>query len=683
VKLDDGDEISFLPSPDHTMLIGLASLVGLISALAASTLHTVVRVGGTLVLAPERLFELADAESESHHLMVELVRDLRLVEPIGGAVLALLVVALGIHRTRRRASSAHASERRRIRSRAILVGSVLLVAAVLYSALQLLGCVGRALDSERLGLVNLFESAPVWQLYVVAVFGGVVVGSIRRSIPADEPSDVPGIMAAVALRSGAVNQRSGSMSSLGSAITVSVGGSVGLEGPVVVAGSTSASWLGQNLSLSRERLRVLVAAGAASGIAAAFNAPIAGVLFALEIIIGEVALTTFTPVVLASVIGTVMHRALEGDFAIFPNATFELRSGYEIFLYAFLGLVSGVIGSVFVRSIELTRELTSRHLSRVPAVLLPALGLVAVITISSVMGRFEALGTGYSTLSAFLEGDLLGPVVLLIVVTKIVSVSITLGSGGIGGIFFPSLFVGAGLGTMFGLVAQEALGASIAGPSNFALVGMASVAAAMLHAPLTAAVMIFELCNDYDAILPLMVASILATLVATRALSGGIYQRTLRRFGIVLSRGKEQNVLRALRVEEAMTTHVRTISDATPLGRMQEIVESSAQTTFPLVDADGHLSGVLSLSDLRAVLFEHGEIDDLVVAKELGHKTVHVIRPSDHLGTALDRLSGQPFENLVVVDDHDERRVRGLLSHQAVMEAYKKGLARAGIFEQA
>jgi chloride channel protein, CIC family len=557
------------------------------------------------------------------------------------------------------------------------------VAAVLYSALQLLGCVGRALDSERLGLVNLFESAPVWQLYVVAVFGGVVVGSIRRSIPADEPSDVPGIMAAVALRSGAVNQRSGSMSSLGSAITVSVGGSVGLEGPVVVAGSTSASWLGQNLSLSRERLRVLVAAGAASGIAAAFNAPIAGVLFALEIIIGEVALTTFTPVVLASVIGTVMHRALEGDFAIFPNATFELRSGYEIFLYAFLGLVSGVIGSVFVRSIELTRELTSRHLSRVPAVLLPALGLVAVITISSVMGRFEALGTGYSTLSAFLEGDLLGPVVLLIVVTKIVSVSITLGSGGIGGIFFPSLFVGAGLGTMFGLVAQEALGASIAGPSNFALVGMASVAAAMLHAPLTAAVMIFELCNDYDAILPLMVASILATLVATRALSGGIYQRTLRRFGIVLSRGKEQNVLRALRVEEAMTTHVRTISDATPLGRMQEIVESSAQTTFPLVDADGHLSGVLSLSDLRAVLFEHGEIDDLVVAKELGHKTVHVIRPSDHLGTALDRLSGQPFENLVVVDDHDERRVRGLLSHQAVMEAYKKGLARAGIFEQA
>src|SRR5690606_24573509 len=199
---------------------------------------------------------------------------------------------------------------------------------------------------------------------------------------------------------------------------------------------------------------------------------------------------------------------------------------------------------------------------------------------------------------------------------------------------------------------------------------------------LTAVVMIFELCNDYDAILPLMVASILATLVATRALEGGIYQRSLRRFGIVLSRGKEQNVLRALRVADAMTTNVRTISDATPLGRMQEIVETSPQTTFPLVDSEGRLSGVLSLSDLRSVLFEHGDIDDLVVAKELGHETVHVIHPSDHLGTALDRLSGQPFGRLGVVAGDDPSRVRGLLSHQAVMEAYKKGLARAATFDQ-
>src|SRR5690606_37866306 len=161
-----------------------------------------------------------------------------------------------------------------------------------------------------------FESTTPWKLYVLAAAGGVVLGFIRRSIPSNEPSDVPGIMSAVALRSGALNPRPGSLFALGSALTVSVGGSVGLEGPVVVAGSTSASWLGQRLSLGRERLRVLVAAGAASGIAAAFNAPIAGVLFALEIIIGELALTTFTPVVLASVIGTVMHRALAGDDAV-------------------------------------------------------------------------------------------------------------------------------------------------------------------------------------------------------------------------------------------------------------------------------------------------------------------------------------------------------------------------------
>jgi chloride channel protein, CIC family len=682
VKLSDGDEISFLPSPDQTMLIGLASLVGFISALAASTLHTAVRIGCALILAPDRLVELVDVQSESSRQVVELAGRLRLVEPVGGAILAIFVVALGIYRTRRQAPGGARPERGHTRSRAILVGAVLFAGALIYTVLQFLGCVAEVLDTEQRGLVDLFADTAPWKLYAMAAVGGVVVGRIRRSVPPHEPSDVPGIMAAVALRSGALSPRPGSMFALGSALTVTLGGSVGLEGPVVVAGSTSASWLGQRLALSRERLRVLVAAGAASGIAAAFNAPIAGVLFALEIIIGEFALTSFTPVVLASVIGTVMHRALAGDNAVFPNATFELRTGYEIFLYAILGLTSGVVGSLFVRSIEVVRERVHRHLSRVPAPLLPALGLVAVMTLALGTGRFEALGTGYSTLAAFLEGELLGPVVLFIVVTKIVAVSVTLGTGGFGGIFFPSLFVGAGVGTVFGLVAGEVFTGSIAAPPSFALVGMAAVAAAVLHAPLTAAVMIFELCNDYDAILPLMVASILATLVATRALAGGIYQRALRRFGIVLSRGKEQNVLRALRVADAMTTSVRTISDATPLGRMHEIVESSSQTTFPLVDAEGNLSGVLSLSDLRAVLFEHGEIDDLVVAKELGHKTVHVIRPSDHLGTALDRLSGQPFENLVVVDDEDARRVRGLLSHQAVMEAYKKGLARSGIFDQ-
>lgn len=681
-KRDAGDELSFLPSPDHTMLVGLASLVGLISALAASTLHIVTELLGTLFLAPERLLELADPSSAVHLLLRDELDRVRLVEPIGGAVIGLSIMGLGVHRTRRRASREPAGERARKRSRALLVGAVLIGAALLYTGLSYARCVSVAIDSERLGVPPLFEATPAWKHYLLAALGGVVLGYLRRAIPPNEPSDVPRIMAAVALRSGAMSAKPGATFALGSMVTVSVGGSVGLEGPVVVAGATTASWLGQRLSLNRERLRVLVAAGAASGIAAAFNAPIAGVLFALEIIIGEFALTTFTPVVLASVIGTVMHRALEGEHAIFPNATFELRTGYEIFLYVLLGLVSGVVGSVFVRSIEATRAAVSRRLEVVPVLLHPAIGLVAVVTLATLTGRYEALGTGHSTLAAFLEGDVLGPVVLLIVVTKIVSVSLTLGTGGIGGIFFPSVFVGAGVGTLFGIVAGEIVGSSVAGPSSFALVGMAGVSAAVLHAPLTAAVMLFELCNDYDAILPLMVATILATLVATRTLSGGVYQRSLRRFGIVLSAGREQNVLRALKVADAMTPHVQTLADSTPLRRMQDVVESSSQTTFPLVDHEGKLSGVLSLSDLRAVLFEGGVIDDLVVAKELGHREVHVIRPSDDLGTALDRLSGRSFEHLVVVADDDPRRVVGLLSHQAVMDAYKKGLARAGLFEQ-
>jgi CIC family chloride channel protein len=222
----------------------------------------------------------------------------------------------------------------------------------------------------------------------------------------------------------------------------------------------------------------------------------------------------------------------------------------------------------------------------------------------------------------------------------------------------------------------------IAGPGAYALVGMGAVLTAVMHAPMTAVVLVFELCNDYSVILPLIVSCILSTLVSARALGLNVYQRQLQAEGIAISRGKEQNVLRNLRVRDAMQRDVIAIPASTRLGALEAIVSGSSQTTYPLVDRDGLLTGVLSLSDLRHVMFEHQALDDLVVAGELGHKRVHVIREADNLADALEELSVQQFENLVVVDDAEPRRVLGLLSHQAVMVTYRTALQRAGLFER-
>jgi CIC family chloride channel protein len=321
-------------------------------------------------------------------------------------------------------------------------------------------------------------------------------------------------------------------------------------------------------------------------------------------------------------------------------------------------------------------------LGKVPRFLWPAVGFALIVVIAVTFDRYEVLGSGYDTLDALLDGRVVGTTVLFILAAKLVAIPLTLSTGGKGGILLPSLFLGACAGSAYGSFLRLGLDERVAAPGAYALVGMGAVLTAVQHAPMTAVVMIFELCNDYSVILPLIVSCILSTLVSVRAIGLGVYQRQLSAQGIAIARGKEQNVLRSLKVKDAMQRDVIVVPASTRLGALEAIVAGSTQTTYPLVDRDGRLSGVLSLSDLRHVMFEHKDIDDLVVAEELGHRAVHVIRPSDNLADALEELSVQQFENLVVVGDADDRLVLGLLSHQAVMEAYKTALQRAGIFER-
>lgn len=674
------EDIPLLPSAEHTMLVTLAALVGLYAGIAATFLRVFVRLTGALFFQPGAAMALAfdPGSAERQRLLGEMARTNWHPELLGvGTAAVAASVLYGLYRHYLR----HRSGRRKAeRSRAFLIAVLLAAAVGMMFLLHFLVDVASVMTPGHGGLMEVMEHTPWYALVVVALLGGALVGTLAHRFRAARGHGVPDIMEGVALRGGKLAPADGPIFAGAAGITVAATGSVGLEGPVVYFGATTASGLGQALRLSRSRLRVLAAAGAAAGVAASFNAPIAGALFALEIVIGDFALATFSPVVIASVVGTVVHRSIEGNHPVLGDAGFTLVNGYEIGLYVLLGLLCGVVGSVFVKVLEGSHDTVRRLLAPVPTLLRPALGLMFLAACASLLGRYETLGSGYDAMQRILEGKMLLSVMGFVLVAKIFATALTLASGGIGGIMFPSLLIGATTGGLFGSAAHGLFGDRIAPSSSYAIVGMGALLTAVQHAPLTATVMVFEFTNDYTIILPLLVSCILATLLATRALGANIYLRALRRRGIVLNRGREQNVLRSIKVREAMRTDFLVLHESDRLRAVAELVARTTQTTFPLVDDQGHLKGALRLQDLRPVMFESG-LEDIVVAAELGRREVPVITPEDSLAVALARFSLQPFEHLIVVDVHDEKKAVGLLSLQAAMEVYQEALKRAGVME--
>jgi chloride channel protein, CIC family len=677
------EDIPLLPSAEHTALVTLASLVGLYAGLAATLLRVLVRLGGALFFSPSAVLALVvdPASLERARLrasMAETPWHPELLSIGGIAVVALVVFGAWRHLEHRVRSTPRLARP----SRAFLVAGLLFAAVLAHFALSFLLDVADALTPEHGGLLEVIDRTPWWAVCVVALVGGSLVGLVLDRFASVRGHGVPDVMVGVALHGGRIPPAMGPSYSGAAALTVASTGSVGLEGPVAVFGASTASGLGQALSLSPDRLRVLATAGAAAGIAASFNAPIGGALFALEIIAGDFALATFSPVVIASVVGAVVHRSMEGNDPVFGVVSFTLKSGWEIGAYVVLGLLCGIVGTLFVKVMEEMGHGTRRWLAPFPGWLRPGVGFLAIAAVAMAAGRPEVLGTGYDTMRALLDGKVILLTAGVILVGKMVATAVTLSSGGVGGIFFPSLFVGAATGGMFGGMAQAVFGERVAGPGSYALVGMGAVLTAVQQAPLTALVMVFELTNDYAVILPLMVSVILSTLLARRALGMNLYQRALRRRGIVLSRGQEQNLLRTLQVRDAMSTSFVAIPEATRLREVVALISTHPTTTFPLVDAEGLLCGALGLTDLRPVMLEK-DLGDIVVAGELGTRDVVTIRPADTLGLALSRLALRPFEHLIVVDEANPRRVVGLISRQQVMATYQAALAREGVFAEA
>lgn len=515
------------------------------------------------------------------------------------------------------------------------------------------------------GLSGLSGFVGKYYLILVPAAGGLIVGPLIYFFAREAKGHgVPEVMQAVALRGGRIRPRVAVVKSLASAITIGSGGSVGREGPIVQIGSTLGSTLGQILRLPDQRVRMLVASGAAGGISATFNAPIAGVLFALEVILGEFSARSFGLVVLASVSANVISRTILGDVPAFVIPQYSLRSPWEIVFYFLLGIVAAVAAQTFVRSLYKIEDIWDGW--HIREYVKPALGGLIIGAIG--IWFPQIFGVGYEAMEQALGGDMIVTTLILLVVIKIVATSITIGSGGSGGVFAPSLFIGSMLGGAFGIMVHGMFPSITAASGAYALVGMAAVFAGASHAPITAILIVFEMTNDYRIILPLMTAVVTSTLIAQMLSRETIYTLKLRRQGIDLRAKNRINLMETILVSEAMTTDFETVRDTTPASELITRLTETGHHGFPVVDENGDLVGMVTLSDIEDAVADE-EAANLLV-EDIMTRALIVAYLDETLEEALRGFGARDVGRLPVVERRSPRKIIGLLRRGDVISAY-------------
>lgn len=507
-----------------------------------------------------------------------------------------------------------------------------------------------------------------YHLLLAPVAGGLLVGPLVRFLaPEAQGHGVPEVIEAVMIGGGRIRRRVAAVKSLASALTIGTGGSVGREGPIVQIGAAVGSALGQILGLSAAQLRTLAACGAAAGIAAVFNAPIAGAFFALEVITGNFAMPAFGPVILSSVIATVISRAYFGDHPAFIVQPYHLESVYEVGLYAGLAVVCGLVGAAFIWAMSACETLASR--THVPRVWLPALGGLVIGAMIVVIPN--VYGVGYATMDMALSGHLAWPWLALLIPAKIAATSLTLASGGSGGVFLPSLYIGSVTGGLYGTCAHALLPTLTAGAGAYALVGMAGVLSAATHSPITAMLLLFEVTDDYEIILPVMVVATLATLVGRALSPESLYTQHLSRRGIALHR-REDLIMRSHNVGAVMRPATAVIRDRAPITEVVQYFLDHEAIAAYVSDPEGHLVGGIMLHDILD--FESRQLGPLVLARDVAERTAAVLRPDDTLAQCMDSFVLSEHDELPVVDA--EERLVGVISRRDVLRIYNTELLR-------
>ncbi|MCK5681397.1 chloride channel protein [bacterium] len=524
-----------------------------------------------------------------------------------------------------------------------------------------------------LGVLGVAEGG--WKIYLLPLlpmFGGLLLIPLEMAQPGYVCGySLPNFLKTVNLGRGRLARRNIWIKILAPAITIGSGGSAGQEGPIATIGGAIGQLVAGFFSFNQGRVRLLIACGVAGGIAATFNAPIAGVFFSLEIIMmGDIGLAIFTPVVIASATSVVSTRLIFGDESLFATPAFALGSFRELFVYIAMGIVIGILAAFFIRFFYFVQDFFTKL--RFPRYLKPALGGLLV----GIIGIFfpQVMGDIYGHLGQIFHYPPVWYMALALVFMKILATTICLGSGGAGGLFAPIMFIGVVVGTCCGQIATILIPEVVMSSDGYAVVGLGAFLSAVTHAPLTAIFLAYELTGESQIILPAMFTTVVGIMVARSIEPEGIDTFGLAREGIHLEGGREVNLLRSIKVGDVMYRgSLETIPETMKLKSLLQFLPRSHKTTFPVVDSEGLLSGILSIQDLRELVYEQ-ELEDLIVAKELARDKVLTVTAQENLDNAMQKIGSRNIDYLPVVADDNPRRLVGMVSRQDIIAAYNRSI---------
>lgn len=537
-----------------------------------------------------------------------------------------------------------------------------------------------------------------YYVILLPALGGLIVGPLvfffAREVRGDGP---PEIMEALATAEGQVRKRVAAIKVLASSVCLGSGGSAGREGPIVQIGGSLGSAVGQWLRVPRAWLGTLVLCGVAGGVSATFNAPIAGAFFALEVVQRRIIARNVGFIILSSVMADIIARIFlftEEKPTSFAVPAYSLKSNGEIVLFMLLGLVCAFAGIGFIRFFYRTEDALSKGFSRwqVPVYLRPAIGGLLVGGIGFLSFHYistddfaaDIFGVGYGAHygpggallnSGPVDGILMGEAGALVLIgllaLKVMATSITLGSGGSGGTFAPSLLIGAALGGACGILFGEAFPNATAPPGAYAMAGMAAFFAVVVRGPITAILMLFELTGGYEFILPVMTTVVIGTIVARSLTSESLYISALRRRGVDIRRLEERDVMRRVRVSEIMTRHFPSVPLTMPVDELLHRMEVSGETGFPVVDESGRLAGIVTLSDVHTRVEKKAPgSEPLRVADIATRGSLIEAYPDQTLYEVLLQMGAKEVGHIPVVDRNDPTRLVGVLRRHDIVRAY-------------
>lgn len=559
-------------------------------------------------------------------------------------------------------------------------GAVLIVFGVLIGIAGGLSVVGfyRLIDLAHaafvVGIGSRLGAIPQVVFPVLTALGLWGSWAVIRRFKVPDGQNVAEIQLAVAKRNGRVESRPVFWRTVATILTLASGGSVGSEGPVAVLGATVGSNVGRVLRFRPRRIKILVGCGAAAGISAAFSTPFGGAFFALEQVLGSFSVGAFSPVVVASVVGALTVRPFLGSTPAFDVPSYGESDAITIaLLFPLLGIVCGGGSVLFTRIYFLTKSWFEGW--KAPAWLRPVVG-GALIGSIVFLSRGLLIGEGHLAIPSQVFGGLAWYLLLALALGKMVITAVTFHAGGSGGVFTPTLYIGAALGAGSGALASQVLPQAGIHPETWGLIGMAGLVAGATRAPMTAIFMVFELTDDYAIVPPLMIVCVIAYAVARRWSPYGLYDGWLAQRGEYLQQGADRALMDRIHARDALDTRLVTVAPGATLADIVGAAERTHHTTIPVVEEDGTLLGVIFYDELRQALLDRGQLATVLVAADIAQGT-EVVTPDVSLRDALRVMNARAIDVVPVVRTRSEPVLVGVLSRGDVLAAYERELMHA------